>query len=48
MFECMVESNMAHNPTSTRTAVLDVVERVTTELRDLLDQLTTAPALNAA
>ena len=44
----MVESNMAHNPTTTRTAVQDAVERVNTELRDLLDQLTTVPALNAA
>lgn len=39
---------MAHNPTTTRTAMQDAVERVNTDLRDLLDQLTESPTLNAA
>ena len=48
MFESMIESTMAHNPTPTRTAVQDAIERVNADLRDLLDQLTGSPALNAA
>ena len=45
IFECVVESIMAHKTTPTRVAVLDAVERVNAELRELIGHLAESPAL---